>query len=108
MVLLEILLAGGLFAGVALSAIVYADCLRRGVPTRRRLLRTFSFGAVGFTGFLVPYAYSGQLRYVYFHVMKPRPIATSPFEWLGVTVATGLLIAVLSLLFYFVESRFNR
>ncbi|EFW94157.1 hypothetical protein ZOD2009_03400 [Haladaptatus paucihalophilus DX253] len=101
----EILFIGGLVVGAAVSSIVYLDCARREIPVKGRLLQTVVFGALSFVGFLVPHVFSSQLRYVYFQVIKPRPVAVSPYEWLAVNLATGFLIGVALLLLYFTGSR---
>ncbi|WP_423744088.1 hypothetical protein V5735_14060 (plasmid) [Haladaptatus sp. SPP-AMP-3] len=101
----KILFSGGLVVGAAVSSIVYVDCARRDITIKGRLLQVVGFGGVSFIGFLVPYVFSSQLRYVYFQVIKPRPVAVSPYEWLAVNLATGFLIGVALLLLYFTGSR---
>ncbi|WP_338726782.1 hypothetical protein [Haladaptatus sp. DJG-WS-42] len=81
------------------------DCTRRAVSLNGRLLRAGSVGALSVTGFLVPYVFSTQLQYLYFQILKPRPIAVSPYEWVAVNLTTGLLLAVLFVFFYVAGSR---
>lgn len=95
MTLLAIVLVCGLVVGVAVSSLVYVDCRRRDVPVYRRWLRTVSVGGGSFASFLVPYAFSTQLGYVYFQLLKPRPVTVSPYEWVAVILATGSMIGML-------------
>ena len=50
-------------------------------------------GCVG--AFLLPRASGDGLRYVYFEIIKSEVITVSPYEWLAVSVATGLVGCVL-------------
>jgi len=93
MSLLEALLAGGLVGGAAVAAVAYLDGARRNVPTRGRLRRALALGGAAIAGFLVPSAASEQLRWLYFEILKPRPVAATPREWLTVNLVTGAAFA---------------
>lgn len=107
-VYLSILSVSGLLIGLLVFGIIYVDTSRRGVSRSRRLLLAASFGISCLGGFLVPYAYEEQLQYTYFQLIKPRPIAVSPYEWLTVSIATGLLISVTAVGFYLVGTRYTK
>ncbi|WP_323675914.1 hypothetical protein [Halorubellus sp. PRR65] len=36
--------------------------------------------------------FSQELQYAYFRVLRPRPLAATPGEWLSVALGTGLLL----------------
>ena len=108
MTLLEILLGTGLVAGVAVAGLVYLDCVRRGMPESGRLVRALACGVGSFGGFLVPHVFSRELQYVYFQVVKPRPLTVHPHEWRSVTLTTGLVIGVILVGLYFTGSRLQR
>lgn len=107
MTLLEILLGTGLVAGVVVAGFVYLDSMRREIPLTSCLVRALACGGGSFGSFLVPYVFSQELQYVYFQVLKPRPIAVHPREWLTVSLMTGLGIGVVLVGLYFAWSRFQ-
>ncbi|WP_458190560.1 hypothetical protein [Haladaptatus sp. NG-WS-4] len=92
---LGILSVGGLFVALLIFGAIYLDTGRRGLSSAKRLLLATGFGVSCFGGFLVPYAYTDQLQYTYFQIIKPRPVAVSPYEWVTVSIATGLLISAI-------------
>lgn len=106
-VYLTILSVGGLLIGLLVFGTIYVDTSRRGVSGLRRLLLAVGLGISCLGSFLVPYAYEEQLRYTYFQLIKPRPIAVSPYEWMTVSIVTGLLISVIAVGFYFVGTRYT-
>lgn len=108
MTFLEILLGVGLVAGAIVSALVYLDCVRRGMPPASRLVRALVCGGGSFGGFLLPYVFSRELQYLYFQVLKPQPIAVSPREWLSVSLTTGFVIGIVFVSVYFAGSRIQR
>ena len=89
---LGILTLSGLVGGGLAFVGVYLDARGRHLSTATQLLLATAFGAAGFAGFLVPYVYEQRLSYVYFRVLKPQPIVVSPYEWLVVSIATGVLV----------------
>jgi len=97
----------GLLIGLLVFGIIFIDTRRRGVSGSRRLLLAAGFGISCFGGFLVPYTYEEQLEYTYFQLIKPRPITVSPYEWVIVSIATGLLISVTAVGFYLVGTRYT-
>jgi len=107
MALLATLIVTGLVTGVVVAALVYHDCVRRGLPVASRLLRAGACGGGTFGGFLVPYVFSQELQYVYFQLLKPRPIAVSPREWPLVSLTTGFVSGVVLIGLYFAASRFQ-
>jgi len=107
-VYLSILSVGGLLIGLLVFGFIYVDTSRRGVSGPRRLLLAAGFGSSCFGGFLVPYTYEKQLQYTYFQLIKPRPITVSPYEWVTVSIATGLLISVTAVGFYLVGTRYTK
>lgn len=107
MTLLEILFGTGLVAGGVVAILVYLDCVRRGMPLNSRAVRAIACGGGSFGSFLIPHVFSQELQYLYFQVLKPRPIAVSPREWLSVCLTTGLVIGVLLMGLYFAGSRFQ-
>jgi len=106
MALLEILLGTGLVVGAVVAGLVYLDCVQRGLPAPTRLAWAFACGGGSFAGFLVPHVFSRELQHLYFQVLKPRPIAVTPREWLWVTLATGLVVGSVLVGLYLVGSRF--
>lgn len=94
MTLFEILLGAGLAAGMAVTGLVYLDCMRRGLSTSRRLVWALACGGGSLAGFLVPYAFSQNLSYLYFQVLKRRPITVHPREWMAVALTVGVMICV--------------
>ena len=107
MTFLEILLGTGLVAGVVVAGLVYLDCVRQEIPLTSRLVRAFACGGGSFGSFLVPHVFSEELQYLYFQVLKPRPIAVHPREWLTVSLTTGLVIGGVLVGLYFAGSRFQ-
>lgn len=107
MTLLEILLGAGLVVGVVVAGLVYLDCVRRGLPMPDRFAWALACGGGSFAGFLVPHVFSRELQYLYFQVLKPRPIAVSPREWLSVSLATGLVVGAVLVGLYLAGSRFR-
>ncbi|RLM84225.1 hypothetical protein D3D02_14360 [Halobellus sp. Atlit-38R] len=103
---LAILSVAGLFVALLVFGAVCYDTGRRGFSSARRLLLATGFGTSCFGGFLVPYVYEDQLQYTYFQLLKPRPIAISPYEWVTVSIATGLLISVIVGGFYVAGTRY--
>jgi len=85
----------GLLAGLLALVAVYRDAGRRGLSPRGRLSLAVGSAAGCVGAFLLPHAYGDGLRYVYFEVIKSETITVSPYEWLAVSVATGLLGCVL-------------
>lgn len=106
MTLFSILFVSGLIAAAVSSGIVSIDSSRRNVPTEERLRRTTAIGIVCFAGFLIPYLFSDQLGYIYFQLIKPQPLVSSPSEWVGVHLTAGFVIAGAIMMSYFVASRY--
>ena len=104
---LAILSVAGLFVALPAFGAVYHDTGRRGFSSARRLLLATGFGLGCFGGFLVPYVYEDHLRYTYFQLIKPRPIAVSPYEWIAVSIGTGLLISAIVGGLYVVGTRYT-
>ena len=104
---LEVLVLGGLLAAPVFSGITYLDASRRNLPSSAYLARVLSVGAISFGGFLVPYVFHEQFQYAYFHLLKPRPIAVSPYEFLAVSLATGAIIGVIATLLALVSNRYS-
>ncbi|WP_227134765.1 hypothetical protein [Halorubellus salinus] len=102
--LLETLLGTGFAAGFAVSATVYLYCPHRGLGFRGRIVRALASGTGVLASFLLPYVFSRQLKYVYFQLVKPQPLATTPGEWRSVTVASGLVIATIFLVLALLKS----
>ena len=90
----DILRASGLVVGLLVFAAVYWHASQYGIVGGRRLLLATGVGLWCLAGFLVPTVFEEQLQRVYFGVLKPGPIAVSPFEWLFVSLAVGLLLSV--------------
>ena len=90
------LTTAGLLAGPLALVAVYRDAGRRGRSPKGRpsLAVGSAAGCVG--AFLLPHASGDELRYVYFGVIKSKTITVSPYEWLAVSVATGLCGCVLA------------
>lgn len=107
MTLLEILFGTGFVVGVAVAVLVYLHCVRRGVSLTSRLVRALICGGCSFGSFLVPYVFEQELRYLYFQVLKPRPIAVHPREWLLVNLIVGLVTGGVLMALYFAGSRFQ-
>lgn len=105
---LAILTGSGLLVGLLAFGGVYLDTGRRGLSGARRLLPAIGVGSSCFGGFLVPYVFGAPVRYAYFQLVKSRPIATTPYEWLVVSVATGLLISAVVVGSYLVGTRYAR
>jgi len=91
MALLPALLATGIVGSAAVGAVAYLDDARRDGSGRLRRALAPAVACLG--GFLVPYAVSEQLRWLYFEVLKPQPIAASPREWLAVNLVAGASFA---------------
>ena len=106
MALLPILSVSGVIAASVVSALVYADSTRRGLPSPVRRLRALAFGVPSFGGFLVPYVYADHLHHVYFVLIKQHPHLVSPYELLAVNLATGVLICAGVLVLYVLGSRY--
>ena len=104
---LSILGFGGLLVAPLIFGIVYRDTTRRSVSSSRRIFLATILSVSSFGGFLVPYVYEEELAYAYLHVIKPRPILISPYEWITVSVATGILISMILGLLYFVSVRYS-
>lgn len=102
---LGILSVGGLLAGLPVSVAIFLDTGRRGLSSGPRLVLATGFGVGCFGGFLVPYAVQDRLAYVYFQLVKPRPIVVSPLEWVTVSVVVGLLISAILCGLYYVGMR---
>lgn len=92
---LGILSLGGVLVAPAISGFIYLDTARRSLSSSKRLLFATTVGVISFGGFLVPYVYKDQLAYTYLHILKPRPILISPYEWITVGLVTGLLISTI-------------
>lgn len=107
-VYLHVLSVSGLLVALLVFGVVYVDTNRRGLSGAKRLLLATSFGISCFGGFLVPYAFEGQVQYTYFRRIKPRPVAVSPYEWIAVSLAIGLLISIISIGFYLVGIRYTK
>ncbi len=90
--LLDALVGAGVVAGSAVAALVYWDCARRRIRFRVRVVHAFACGAGTAGCFLLPYVFSQELQYAYFRVLRPRPLAATPGEWLSVALGTGLLL----------------
>lgn len=105
---LAILTGSGLLVGLLAFGGVYFDAGRRGLFGAGRLLPAIGVGSSCFGGFLVPYVFGGPVRYAYFQLVKSQPIATTPYEWLVVSVATGLLISAVVVGSYLVGIRYVR
>lgn len=104
---LGILSLGGVLDAPVISGVIYLDTARRGLSSAKRLLLATAFGVGSFGGFLVPYVYRDQLAYTYLHTIKPRPILISPYEWITVSLGTGILISAILGLLYVVGVRYN-
>ena len=104
---LGILGFGGLLVAPLVFGIVYRDTTRRRVSSSRRILLATVLSVSSFGGFLVPSIYEEELAYTYLHVIKPRPILISPYEWITVNVATGMLLSMIPGLLYFVSVRYS-
>lgn len=102
-----ILAGSGLLVGLLAAGVVYADAGRRGVARTGRVLVAAGLGTGSLAGFLVPYVFEGPVRTAYFHLLKSRPIAVSPVEWVAVSVATGLLLSVIGVGSYLVGVRYT-
>jgi len=98
----------GLLIGLFAFGGSYVDTGRRGVSGSRRLVIAASLGISCVAGFLVPYAYGEQVAYTYFQLIKPRPIAVSPYEWIAVSIATGFLISLFMISIYLVGTRYTK
>ena len=107
MTLFEILLGAGLAVGVIVAGLVYLDCVRRELPVPSRLVWALACGGGSFAGFLVPHVFYQELQYLYFQVLKPRPITVHPREWLAVTLTTGFTICAVLVGLYLAGSRFQ-
>lgn len=107
MPLLIILIGVGLVIGVVGAVLVYLDSVRRGLPAASCLVRAVACGGGSFGSFLVPHVFSQELQYVYFQVLKPRPIAVSPREWALVSLMIGFVSGVVFMGLYIVASRFR-
>ncbi|MXR19719.1 hypothetical protein [Halobacterium bonnevillei] len=107
MTLFEILVGAGLVAGMVVTGLVYLDCTRRGLSTSSRIVWALACGSGSVAGFLVPYAFRQELLYLYYQVLKPRPIVVSPYESLLVSLTTGLVIAVVLVVLYLSGVRFQ-
>jgi len=105
MTLFEILLGTGLAAGMVVTGLVYLDCTRRGLSTSSRLVWALACGGGSFAGFLVPHVFYQDLSYLYFQVLKPRPITVHPREWMAVALTVGVTICVLLLGLYLAGTR---
>lgn len=104
---LGILSLGGVLVAPVLSGFVYLDTARRSMSSSKGLLLATAFGVVSFGGFLVPYVYRDQLAYTYLHIIKPRPVLVSPYEWMTVGLVTGLLISTIVGFLYVLGVRFT-
>lgn len=105
MTLFEILLGAGLVAGMAVTGLVYLDCTRRGLSAPSCLGWVLACGGGSFAGFLVPHVFHQDLSYLYFQVLKPRPITVHPREWMAVALTTGVSICVVLVGLYLVGGR---
>lgn len=105
MTLFEILLGAGLAAGIVVTGLVYLDCTRRGLSTSSRLVWALACGGGSFAGFLVPHVFYQDLSYLYFQVLKPRPITVHPREWMTVALTVGVTICVVLLGLYLAGTR---
>ena len=105
MTLFEILLGAGLAAGMVVTGLVYLDCTRRGLSTSSRLVWALACGGGSFAGFLVPHVFYQDLSYLYFQVLKPRPITVHPREWMAVALTTGVTICVVLVGVYLAGTR---
>lgn len=102
-----ILSVSGLLVGLLVFGIVYFDTNRRGVFGVRRLLLAAGFGISSLGSFFVPYIFKSQFQNIYFNLIKPRPITASPYEWVTISIATGLLISVVAVGFYIAGTRYS-
>lgn len=105
MLYLGILAGSGLLVAPAVAGAIWIDASQRGVEGGRRRLFTGLVALGSFSGFLTPAVFGAQLRYLYFRVLKPRPITVHPLEWLLVSIATGLLLSGVVGCWYLVGSR---
>lgn len=105
MTLFVVLVGAGLIGGVVVAGLVTRDHVRRGIPLASGLLWGLAWGMGSLGSFLVPYVFSGQLRYMYFQVIRPQPIAGSPQEWLIVSLLTGSLLSSLLVVLYYAGRR---
>jgi hypothetical protein len=106
MIYVGILVVSGLLVAPILSRIIYFDTARRSLSSSIRLPLTALFGISSFGGFLVPYLFDEQLGYLYFQVLKPRPIAVTPTEWLIISISVGVLSSLLLVGVYLASVRF--
>ncbi len=106
MSLLKILIGAGIVVGASVAVLVYLDCRRRDLPPSSRLVWALICGGGSFAAFLVPYVFQYELQFLYFGVLKPRPVAVSPYESLLVTLTAGLGITLVLVSLYLAESRF--
>lgn len=105
MLYLGILAGSGLLLAPVVASVIYIDATRRGVWDGRRPVLAGVVGFGSFVGFLVPYGFQEQLGYIYYIVLKPRPITVHPLEWVIVSIATGLLLSAVVGCAYLVGSR---
>ncbi|QOS12676.1 hypothetical protein [Haloferax gibbonsii] len=105
--LLLLLGAACLVAPLCAAAVAfYAG--RRGRPSRLRRRWAVLVGGVSVVGFLVPHLFADSVQYLYFEVLKPRPIAVTPYELLVVNLGTGLVFSVGAVGCYVVASEIRR
>lgn len=104
---LALLVSAGSLTALVAAAVVHADATRNDLSPPGRRAWTVAVGAASFGGFLVPHLFREQLRYVYFRIVKPRPVATSPYEILAVDLATGVTISAAAAFLYLLGSRYG-
>lgn len=103
----EIQLGAELTVGMVVTGLVYLDCTRRGPSTSSRIAWALACGSGSVAGFLVSYAFRQELRYLFYQVLKPRPIVVSPYESLLGSLTTGVVIAVVLVALYLSGVRFQ-
>ncbi|MDX5987423.1 hypothetical protein E6P09_01000 [Haloferax mediterranei ATCC 33500] len=93
-------LIAGLLTVLLFVGLVTIHATRRGLPAGVHRLSSVLVAAAGVFGFAIPYVYDRQIGYLYFMVLKPRPIAVSPYEAIVMQFTVGLLINLVVFLLY--------
>lgn len=76
MTLLTTSIGTGLITGIGVTALVYLNCVRQGLPATGRLLRAGACGGGTFGSFLLPCVFSQELS-----VFVDRALSSSLANW---------------------------
>ena len=90
----------GLFASVAVAAVVYADATRRDLHSRVRTASTFGVGLGSLACFLGVWLSEGAVVGLYLDLVRSPPVVVAPREVLAVRLAAGLVFAVAAAIVY--------